>query len=155
MTRVSHLISVLEQLSADASRAHRDRRYPRVGVRMRVSVIPFFVGDAGFLRISGWMRDLSIGGAGFLLPRSIKRETPLLLECVDDDDRAMVMPYGVVTCDPRPAGQYEVGARMLARHEIDPIRTHLAMMPTLQGLLICDVAVLLAERKQAGTRRTA
>ncbi len=102
--------SILQSLRCDRAADDR-RRHPRVGLRTRVELVAL---DRGGHAVHAWMRDLSEGGAGLLVPCELRPDQLVLLLLPVKPSQTLPVRCRVVHCQ-RVGPSWRAGVEFLSR----------------------------------------
>jgi hypothetical protein len=93
------------------SRSAEKRAAPRVGLRMQIAIVPHTPGEPAKQQFV-WLRDISVGGMGFLNSRPMTVGTFLLVCLPKGQKDTLTILYRVVRCVPISDKQFVIGVKL-------------------------------------------
>jgi len=91
---------ILRSLRSDAQREQERRKYPRVGLRAKVTLISIDPDGCAGTPHTVWVRDISDGGIGLVVTRPMKRGELFVVVLVPDGQQRICILCQTTQCRP-------------------------------------------------------
>lgn len=140
MLDLEHIVELLRNAYGESTRRGDLRRHPRLGIRIRTTVLPCPADGSYLPPEQAWVRDLSRGGAGLSMPVRWPPETRFGLVVPSIRGVSRTLLYGISNIRPQRDGALLVGARLLEPYEFEELRHELLRLHPKEAAMPFDLA---------------
>lgn len=124
---------IVTQLRSERSRGRTSehRASPRVGLRMKIRVIPCKTSVRPQVH-TVWLRDVSVNGLGFLFHEPMPKSAYVVVVLPRSGGATLDMLFSVARCQALPNNQFSIGMkfeRVITRDEIEDATNAKAAKP--------------------------